>query len=89
MKPKCLGLELKRRHGAIVVGLNIFSVILLRPVIIIHWSWPGLGNSVNRWLGDKKICKYLVVPGFEFTTHHKSQNITDSIPNALGVAAKM
>ena len=54
MKPKCLGLELKRRHGAIVVGLNNFSVILLRPVIIIHWSWPGLGNSVNRWLGDKK-----------------------------------
>ena len=55
MKPKCLWLELKRRHGAIVVGLNIFSVILLRPVIIIHWSWPGLGHYVNRWLGDKNM----------------------------------
>ena len=50
-------LELKRRHGAIVVGLNNFSVILRRPVIIIHWSWTGLGRYVNRWLGDKKDMK--------------------------------
>ena len=50
-----LGVELKRRHGAIVVGLNNFSVILRRPVIITHWPWTGLGHYVNRWLGDKNM----------------------------------
>ena len=68
LKPKGLGLELKRRFGAFFMGLNNFSVIL-RPVIIIHWSWTGLGDNVNRWLGDKKDMKVLVEPGFELTTH--------------------
>ena len=75
LKPKCLRLELKCRFGAIFVGLNNFSVILRRPVIIIHWSRTGLGHNVNRWLGDTKNMKVFGRTGVRiYHPPHKSQN---------------